>query len=465
MICPRIFLFLIFSFAFASHSQHPSRLSHPSLFDNSQLHTLNTNLDWSSVDQVINTAIENGTMPGAVVIIGSGADGTLYSKAYGHFTYGIFPPLQQPEYPDSVPPMKMNTLFDLASLTKIFATTNAAMQFYERGELDLNWKIADTRLLGPLFATIPIKGYITVANCLTHSAGWPPDPTPEFWSKEFNCPQLSYHTPETFDCVQKAYEWTLLNQTLINPPNTKYVYSDLSMMTMAWSLGHLAESHGYVTEQDIIPECQPFIKNNIGTRYHCFYEAYVRKHVVQPMKLQFTGFRPPQQYWPFAAPTENFSLPSEGYNIFHRPVQGQVSDQNAYIGGGIMGHAGFFSIAPELEQIVLAWLRAWRNDISNPLGISKRTIRKFSAPYNLTQSGRGLGFDTNYDPYFTGCRAMSKDTFLHLGYTGTQFCISPSHDVYTIFLTNRVYPLHSNFKIEPVRNKFNTAVWNILFPS
>lgn len=158
---------------------------------------------------------------------------------------------------------------------------------------------------------------MTIVELLTHSAGWPPDPTPDFWNATFGCPQYltTGVTPETLDCVDKAYSWVMLNQTLENVPGTKFVYSDLSMITMAWIVGKIASEKGYITKSDWCPKCTAYYKIHHtmtdALTYHCSYEAYVRTHVHAPLKLSSTQFLLPQDDWARTAPCENYTAPND----------------------------------------------------------------------------------------------------------------------------------------------------------
>ena len=105
--------------------------------------------------------------------------------------------------------------------------------------------------LGKEFNSQPGREDIRIVDLLTHQAGWPPDPTPMFWNETFGCPQYSNGvTPETLDCVDKAFNWVMLNQTLQLSPGVKYVYSDLSFMTVAWILGKIASEKSYISKSD-----------------------------------------------------------------------------------------------------------------------------------------------------------------------------------------------------------------------
>jgi len=134
------------------------------------------------VSNILQAAIKNGAFPGCVAVVGN-RGGILYQKAFGHFTYGV-PPPESPNNPET----KIDTIFDMASVSKIVGVTTAVAQFYERGQLDLDWKLSDERLLGNAYANHG-KESITVRHCLLHNAGFPPDPVPSYFSSQFGCPE------------------------------------------------------------------------------------------------------------------------------------------------------------------------------------------------------------------------------------------------------------------------------------
>ena len=139
-------------------------------------------------------------------------------------------------------------------------------------------------------------------------------------------------------------------------------------------------------------------------------------------------------------------------------VQGRVEDGNAYMLGGIAGHAGLFSTALDVEVFTRSLL--WPED---GRFLNSTTIHTFTTEYDNNQSSRALGWNTN-DPTTPDegwdllCGNLSAKTFTHVGYTGTQICADPVNQLYTILLTNRVYPNDTDFRIEDVRRQFNDAV-------
>lgn len=209
-------------------------------------------VSWDDARMVIEKAILNRTFPGAVALVGN-SSGIVFAEAFGKYTYGALPPRSPSHIPVGiVPPMEMRTLFDMASCTKVIATTSAIALMYQSGYLSLDDKVASADLLGPQFARNG-KTNITVRHLLLHNAGFPPDPEPEWWDPSFGCrigDELS------FDCGSLILE-SLLNQTLDRPVANSYVYSDLSFITLMYVVGQVALRNNLVRTQDLLPACTP----------------------------------------------------------------------------------------------------------------------------------------------------------------------------------------------------------------
>ncbi|MDP2434492.1 MAG: serine hydrolase domain-containing protein [archaeon] len=408
-------------------------------------------LQWSSLTPIITSAIQQQVSPSAVAIVGN-LTTLFYAEALGSFTYGLKPPLN----PYNVP-VKLATLYDLASCSKIVGATTAAAFLYQDGLLDINAKVS--HYLGEAFNANG-KANVTVLNCLLHDAGFPPDPSPLYYSPQFGCPQtLTGKQPlEDFSCQQRIFD-SLLNQSLASAPSTQYVYSDLSFITLANVVGSVAKTHGLIQASDLLPEC---VQNPSGNAtFQCYYEAYTRIMSFPRMGLLSTFYRPPSYLWQMAAPAENYTAGPYFYGTF----QGQVSDQNAYAMGGVAGHAGIFSNGVDLVTYARNWMFNSDHFIS-PL--SPSTQQLFRTDYQPSFSSRALGFNTCNpnspdECWNLSCGTLSASTFMHIGYTGTEICMDPVRQIFTILLTNRIYPdeTHSASSIHTLRSNFNTQVQKI----
>ncbi|KAJ6247439.1 d-alanyl-d-alanine carboxypeptidase-related [Anaeramoeba flamelloides] len=399
--------------------------------------------DWAPVDKILQNAIANQAFPGCAALIAS-KEGIIYEKAFGNFTYGIPPP----QNPKTNPKTETNTLFDMASLTKVVSTTSCVMQFYQRGELDLHMPLIDPSLFGSAFDNNE-KSEITSWHLLTHSSGFPPDPYPGYTTKVFGCPSTNnYHPPEEFSCQSKIWE-SIMEQKLEYKTGTKFVYSDLSMITMMQVVGKLARDLGYITYDQLMGDCAVGNKEDSADLYQCYYEAYARIYVFQKMKMSETGFRPPKALWNRCAPCENDTW------YRHEVIQGQVHDGNAYAYGGISGHAALFSHVGDLYKLLNHLMFASEND---PF-INSTTVEHFVTIQDASFSSRALGWDTNYHSEFPACGSLSeKETYCHTGYTGGSLCNDRVRKLIVILLTNRVYPTSTNLKILAVRKEFTDKI-------
>jgi CubicO group peptidase (beta-lactamase class C family) len=415
-------------------------------------------IDWKPVEAAVNTSLNAKAFPGATALVMVGKNTSYFSKAFGHVTYDA--PAEA---------MTEATKFDLASLTKVIATTSATMLLYQRGLLDLDWKVSDERLLGEEFAAEG-KENITVRNLLMHNAGLPPDPVPQFWSKEFACNATVSGGPprQTFDCVEHAYVDGVLGQRLINVPGEKFVYSDLSMITMMFIVGKLVQANHLLDSRKVDPTCVG--KSSLLDPWtgQCWYQAFVENNVTHGVGLANTGFLPDKdrgQYAPACVATSYRKC----------PMVATVSDGNAYALGGIAGHAGLFSSTTDLSKLLYALfygevLKGWDPNCmgtsSAPVAscwVNQTTMKTFTAIQNRSQSSRALGWDTNdhVANSYRGCGNLSSLTFTHTGYTGTQVCVDPTRNLITILLTNRCYPddnAASHTAIHLARQQFNNAV-------
>jgi len=403
--------------------------------------SLSSDSVWDEATKILENAIRDGYFPGATAMVAD-ATGVLYSVAVGSFTYGVPPP-----YDDDNPQMQLNTIFDMASISKVTAATTAFAQFYQRGEISLDTKVYT---LLPGFENNG-KKEMTVLNLLLHNSGFPADPVPSFNSKEFGCPETSnYYPNEVFTCQSKIYQ-AILDQTLDNPIGEVYVYSDLSMMTMMYVVGRLAVDLGYVVAADTVPEC----KVGIPGEEQCYYEAYVRKYVFTAFQMTSTQYLPNTALWSLCAPTENDTT------YRHKVLQGQVHDPNTYAMGGISGHAGVFSNLFDIHTLAIRWLFASENDLL----LNRTTADYFTKEYNHSQSSRALGWNTNdYTAPDQGwhqeCGTLSENTFMHSGYTGTLLCADKERQLIVILLTNRVYP-KTGTSIHDIQQAFTTSVQSI----
>src|SRR5580692_4192409 len=275
----------------------------------------------SAVDEVIQKAIADRNIPGAVLIVGH--DGAvIYRKAYGERSL-------DPHHE----PMMLDTIFDLASLTKVIATTTAVMQLVEQGKVRLNDPVAKYL---PEFAQNG-KDDVTVRQLLTHYSGLAPD--------------IDLKTP--WEGKDTAYRMSFA-ETLQNPPGSAFVYSDTNFIM----LGALVEK---VSGETL--------------------DQYATRHIFAPLKMLHTRFIPPAAWKPKIAPTE--------YDENNHMLRGVVHDPRARRMAGVAGHAGLFSTADDLSKFAQALLSGG-DGILSPLIVEKMTTPEQPPAAPVL---RGFGWD------------------------------------------------------------------------
>ncbi|GAA4488095.1 serine hydrolase domain-containing protein [Actinoallomurus oryzae] len=333
--------------------------------------------------------------PGAVVLAAHNGTIVQHSASGYALRYSDDKPTELPR--DQWIPMRDDTIFDLASMSKLF-TTIVALQQVERGTIDLDKTVA-TYL--PDFAQNG-KGTITLRQLLTHTSGLEPD-----------LPFYNYQG-------RAAQEQALYAEKLQHPPGTAYVYSDLNLITMQFILEH-------VTGKTL--------------------DVLVRDGITGPLGLKDTGYNPPASEKNRIAATEYEHVPPAQLN--RGLVWGQVHDENSYALGGVAGHAGVFSTAHDLAILAQMILDGGRYGHARVLGDS--SVRKIFTNFNqaFPSDSHGIGFELNQRWYMGGL--SSPVTAGHTGYTGTDIVIDPLSRSFSILLTNRVHPSRNWGSINPAR--------------
>lgn len=348
-----------------------------------------TAYDFSGVDSVMKSGLADSVFPGAVVYVGYKGK-VIYKKAFGHYMYG----------PDAQP-MTTDAMFDLASVSKVIGTTTAAMILYDEGKLGLDKRVADYL---PEFDNHG-KGKITIRNLLLHNAGFPAD-------KPF------YKMYHTHDEVARD----IMNTGLEYPTGTKYLYSDLSMITL-----------------------QLVIEKITGMPL----DQYLKKNVFEPLGMTHTMYNPPKSL-------RSLCVPTEVDNYWRMDtVRGTVHDENAAAMGGVAGHAGLFSTGGDLSIFMQMMLNHGRYDHKQL--IKPSTVDLFTSKVS-GQSSRGLGWDTKAPTGSSAGSLFSENSFGHTGFTGTSVWADKDRDLFVVLLTNRVFPTRKNNKIIKFRPRVHDAV-------
>jgi uncharacterized protein YbbC (DUF1343 family)/CubicO group peptidase (beta-lactamase class C family) len=342
----------------------------------------------AAIDEEVERQIQQRHLPGAVVLVARNA-GIVWRKAYG--SRAVEPAREA---------MTEDTIFDVASLTKIVATATSIMILVERGKL---------RLSDPLSEYIPeIKGEgrerITIELLLTHRAGYAPD----------------FDLKDRWSGYNEAIK-RLLREPLRNPPGAKFVYSDINYI----ALGEVVHRASGVT-----------------------LDEFARKNIFVPLRMRDTGFRPKSNLRSRIAPTEKRrgqlsylgDKPQDSDVDGDKWLRGEVHDPTSYRMGGVAGHAGLFSTADDLAiycQMILNGGSYRGVHILSPLTVDQMTRPRVINESNWT---RGLGWDINSSFSTNRGDFFPVGSFGHTGFTGTSLWIDPASNMFVVFLSNRVHP-------------------------
>jgi beta-N-acetylhexosaminidase len=360
--------------------------------------------------EVIDRAIAEKSFPGATLAVGYRGKVTVH--AFGNLSY-------EP----GAAATSLNTIYDIASLTKVVATTTLVAKLVEGDfpvPLDLDAKVE--RYLPEFTAGQPgeknsgnfaaetaqalqWRHQVTVRHLLTHTSGLPP--FQEYW-------RTSISKQETLSRI--------FAEPLTYEPGTKEVYSDLGIILMA-----------------------EIIERLTGRTLDDLAKAFV----FSPLAMGDTMFRPPASIWSRVAPTEVDN------QLRHRLVRGEVHDENAFAMGGVSGHAGVFSTAPDLAAFCQMWLNG--GIYAHHRVLKRATITQFTSPQVFSSGARTLGWAVPTEGSSSG-HFFSAHSFGHTGFTGTSIWIDPDRQLFVVLLTNRVNPTRENQKIAQVRPALHDAV-------
>lgn len=321
----------------------------------------------------------------------------------------------------------MGTLFDLASLTKPIATTTMAMILYERGLLELEASIAGIvpEFLTPEFlAEDARRRTVTFRMLLAHSSGLPA------YEKLF----LKVSSRE--ELLHAAF-----TMPLSADPGTRAEYSDIGFIILGVALERIAGE-----ALDVF--CQREIFGRLGMVHTTFNPPRDGRAEIPPTADEREADRSAAA----AAQSPSGSLLKPRSTFRKRIIQGEVQDENAFVLGGVAGHAGLFSTAEDVARFARALLSGG-SPIMRPETIALFTRRE-SGP---ARTSRALGWDTPSSPSQSG-KYFGPNSFGHLGYTGTSLWIDPDRKVSITLLTNRTWPDCANQAIKQVRPRFHDAV-------
>ena len=354
-----------------------------------------------AVEEMLRAAVEAHVFPCTVVEVGISA-GALFSTAAGALTFDPLSPLASPE-----------TIFDLASLTKVIATTTLAMRAVDDSRIRLDdpvnawlteWRGTD-------------RDHVTVRDLLTHSSG------------------LAAYLPFFRDHTgRREYEHAICTMPLEYVPGTQSIYSDLGFILLGFILENAAAiSTGY---------------SGVPGSYDpaASLAAQLQRFATFVTDEPLT-FNPPRAWRARTAPTEVDTWRG-------RLLTGEVHDENAWALGGAAGHAGLFGTAAAVGAFARAVLRTMAGEaiVANP-----ETARLFAQRTAVPGSSRALGWDTMLPTSSCGSR-LSPTAIGHTGFTGTSLWIDGERDLYVVMLSNRVHPTRENNKIREFRPRLHDAI-------
>jgi CubicO group peptidase (beta-lactamase class C family) len=335
---------------------------------------------------IVQGGCESHAYPAAVVEVGT-RDGPIWQQAFGRLKYEA-----------EAPATRKDTIFDLASLTKVIATTSLAMRFVEQGKLSLNDRVGQW---------IPDwrgqdREAATLRSLLAHGSG------------------LTAWLPFYRDYTGRTeFEHAICALPLEAPPDTKSIYSDLGFMLLGFIIEDVGQRPFGVQAEDLI------------------------KTITSEPLL----FNPPATLRRSIAPTE--------YDAWRgRVLVGEVHDENCWALGGAAGHAGLFGTAAGVGDFARAVLEALAGQ--RPVLASATAMREFVTRAGASGS-RALGWDTMMPSSSCGTK-MSRSAFGHTGFTGTSLWVDPEREVYVVLLTNRVHPSRENTAIQQIRPSLHDAV-------
>ena len=363
-------------------------LASPLLAVQSRRHASASGTHLQVLDSIVEEAIGHAEVPGAVVLVGHNGS-VVYRKAFG---YRSLEPRREA--------MTLDTIFDIASLTKVVCTTTSVMQLLQRGQLRLNDPVGKYL---PEFSPNG-KEDITVRELLTHFSGLRED-------LDLTTPWQGRDT-----AVKMAYA-----EKPIYPPSSRFLYSDINFIV----LGALVEE---VSSSSL--------------------DQYCQSHIFAPLHMTHTRFLPPESWRSKIAPTD--------YDEHGVMLRGVVHDPSARRMGGVAGHAGLFSTADDLSKFAQALLTG--STVLSPASIEKMTTPQQPPTAPVL---RGLGWDIDSPLSSNRGYFLPVGSFGHTGFTGTSLWIDPTSQTYIIVLANAVHPQGKGSAVA-LRSKIATAVASAL---
>lgn len=349
--------------------------------------TINHDPSFARVASLLRDAVKRRVFPCAALEVGS-HNTVAFADAWGALTYD-----------PSAPPATLDTVFDLASLTKAIATTTVFMRLVDQGDVQLDAPVS--QWLNEWNAQD--RSSVTVADLLEHTSG------------------LTAHLPFFRDHVDRGdFQHSIGTLPLEYVPRTRSIYSDLGFILLGFLAVDAAQGDTLDSQFD---------------------------KIVAPLEFGDLRFRPPAAWNARTAPTERDAWRG-------RLLRGEVHDENGWALGGVAGHTGLFGTVPAVGRFARTTLTTLRG---SPLLAEPSTVVRFLRRSSVAGSSRALGWDTMLLTSSCG-RKLSAEAVGHTGFTGTSLWIDPTQDLYVALLTNRVHPTRDNEAILDLRPAVHDAV-------
>ena len=365
----------------------------------SSIFDYNNDFDFSSSWKIINDAIDSKLFPGAQILVVKDSE-ILAEKSFGYQTFE-----------SNSPKIDINTIYDIASLTKVVATTPVIMKLIKKKYLHLDHEIYQ---FYPEFKG-EWKDKVTIKHLLTHSSGLKP------YEEYFKNKNIKNSDDIIRDIVSK--------QNLLFEPGSEFKYSDLGMILLM----DIAEK---ITGRT--------------------FSELVQSWILNPLNMKNSYFNPPVSILDIIPPTEIDDL------YRNKIVKGFVHDENAFLMGGVSGHAGLFSNSYDIAKYAQTMINFGiynGSRVFNSYSI-KKTTKKQNTPYG---SDYALGWDT---PSIRGNSSagdfFSKGSYGHLGFTGTSLWVDPNQKIIIILLTNRTYPTRDKLGMHKLRRDFHNEIMSTI---
>ncbi|PHN01805.1 serine hydrolase [Flavilitoribacter nigricans] len=379
------------------------------------------------IDAIAKSAIEDGAFPGCQVLVAKSGS-VIYSKAFGYHDY------------DRKRKVEMTDLYDVASITKVAATTLAAMKLYEQGKYEVNDRLKNY-IDCPSGSTIK---NIQVKKLLIHQSGLQPHMPV--------VPYLLYRDTDNVGCdsffcsqVSEDYPYQIADNFYFNKANHDKIWEDIHKISVGSQRRYRYSDANFFLVQQVLESVSGIPLDDL-----------VRQYFYTPLGLRYTTYRPLERF-----PLDRIVPTQDDDRWRHQKVHGYVHDETAALLGGVSGHAGLFANAEDLAVIFQMLLN--KGYYGDRQYLEPETIDLFTTADHGNH--RGYGFDTAHpDSRSAFAESASQRSFGHTGFTGTCVWADPDNDLVFVFLSNRINPSVRNKKLfqNRVRERMHQVVYDAL---